>query len=69
MIVEGINVVRELLKADVRIEKIITENTDNRDIENLTDLAKAKGICVENVDKQKLERIAKQKTQGIIAFI
>ena len=69
MIVEGINVVRELLKADVRIEKIITENTDNRDIENLTDLAKAKGICVENVDKQKLERIAKQKTQGISAFI
>lgn len=69
MIVEGINVVRELLKADVKIEKIIAENTDNKDVVGLTDLAKAKGICVENVDKQKLERIAKQKTQGIIAFI
>ena len=69
MIVEGINVVRELLKADVKIEKIIAENTDNKDIVSLTDLAKAKGICVENVDKQKLERIAKQKTQGIIAFV
>ena len=69
MIVEGINVVRELLKADVRIEKIIAENTDNKDVVNLTDLAKAKGVCVEIVDKQKLERIAKQKTQGIIAFV
>ena len=69
MIVEGINVVRELLKADVKIEKIIAENTDNKDVVRLTDLAKAKGICVENVDKQKLERIAKQKTQGIIAFV
>ena len=69
MIVEGINVVRELLKADVRIEKVIVENTDNRDVIGLADLAKAKGICVENVDKQKLERIAKQKTQGIIAFV
>lgn len=69
MIVEGINVVRELLKADIKIEKIIVENTDNNDVVRLTDLAKAKGICVENVDKQKLERIAKQKTQGIIAFV
>jgi len=69
MIVEGINVVRELLKADVKIEKIIAENTDNKDVVRLTDLAKAKGVCVENVDKQKLERIAKQKTQGIIAFV
>lgn len=69
MIVEGINVVRELLKADVKIEKIIAENTENKDVVGLTDLAKAKGVCVEIVDKQKLERIAKQKTQGIIAFV
>ena len=69
MIVEGINVVRELLKADVKIEKVISENTESREIVNLTDLARAKGVCVEIVDKQKLERIAKQKTQGIIAFI
>ncbi|MBQ3048290.1 MAG: 23S rRNA (guanosine(2251)-2'-O)-methyltransferase RlmB [Clostridia bacterium] len=69
MIVEGINVVRELLKADTKIEKIIAEDTDNRDVIGLADLARAKGVCVEIVDKQKLERIAKQKTQGIIAFI
>ena len=69
MIVEGINVVRELLKADSKIEKIIAEDTDNKDVVYLTDLAKAKGVCVEIVDKQKLERIAKQKTQGIIAFV
>ena len=69
MIVEGINVVRELLKADNKIEKIIAEDTDNIDIVGLVDLARAKGVCVEIVDKQKLERIAKQKTQGIIAFV
>lgn len=69
MIVEGINVVRELLNADIKIEKVIAENTDNKDIIALIDLAKAKGVSVENVDKQKLERIAKAKIQGIIAFI
>lgn len=69
MLVEGINVVRELLNADVKIEKIIAENCENKDIVYLTDLAKAKNVQLEVVDKQKLERIAKGKTQGIVAFI
>lgn len=69
MIVEGINVVRELLKANNKIEKIIAENTENKDIVALLDLATAKGVKTEIVDKQKLERIAKAKTQGIIAFV
>jgi len=69
VIVEGINVVRELLKADIKIEKVIAEQTEHKDIVALIDLAKAKGVNVEIVDKQKLERIAKAKTQGIIAFI
>ena len=69
MIVEGINVVRELLKANVKIEKLIAEETGHKEIVSLTDLAKAKGVRVEIVEKQKLERIAKSKTQGIIAFV
>ena len=69
MIVEGINVVREILKADIKIEKVIAEETDNKDIVCLVDLAKSKGVSVEKVDKQKLEKIAKAKTQGIIAFV
>lgn len=69
MIVEGINVVRELLKANKKIEKIIAIESDNKEIVNLLDLARAKGLKVELVDKQKLERINKGKTQGIIAFV
>ena len=69
MIVDGINVIRELLNADKRIEKIIAEEGANREIEALIDLARAKRVKVEIVDKKDLERIAKAKTQGIIAKI
>ncbi len=69
MIVDGINVVRELLRADNKIEKIIAEENANRDIEELIDLARSKRVKVEIVSKQDLERIAKTKTQGIIAKI
>lgn len=69
MIVEGINVVRELLKADKKIDKVIVEKSENKDLVYLSDLAKSKGIKVEIVDKQTLERINKGKTQGILAFV
>lgn len=69
MIVEGINVVRELIKADKRIDKIIVEKSENKELVKLTDMARSKGIKVEIVDKQTLERINKGKTQGILAFI
>lgn len=69
MIVEGINVIRELLNADKRIEKIIAEDCSNKDIISLIDLARAKRVIVEIVDKKDLERIAKKPTQGIIARI
>ena len=69
MIVEGINVVRELIKADKRIDKVIVEKSENKDLVKLTDMARSKGIKVEIVDKQTLERINKGKTQGILAFV
>ncbi len=69
MIIEGINVVRELIKADKRIDKVIVEKSENKDLVKLTDMARSKGIKVEIVDKQTLERINKGKTQGILAFI
>ena len=69
MIVEGINVVRELIKADKRIDKVIVEKSENKDLVKLTDMARSKGIKVEILDKQTLERINKGKTQGILAFI
>lgn len=69
MIIEGINVVRELLKSNSKIEKIIAENTNNRDIVELVELARNKNKKVEIVEKKDLEKITKSKTQGIIAFV
>ena len=69
MIVDGINVVRELLKSNIKVEKIIAEQCDNRDIEKLINTAKSQRVKVEVVSKKDLERIAKAKTQGIIAFV
>lgn len=69
MIVEGINVVRELLNSSVNIEKIIVEKTENKDIENLIERAIKQNIKIEIVDKLTIEKILKGKSQGILAFI
>lgn len=69
MIVDGINVVRELLKASVKIEKIVAVDNDNADIFSLTDKARAMGIKVELLKKQDFERKIKFTTQGIVAYI
>lgn len=69
MIVDGINVVRELLKASVKIEKIVAVETENSDIISLTDKARAMGIKVNILPKQDFERKIKVKNQGIVAYI
>ncbi len=69
MLVEGINVVRELLNSNSRIEKIMAEKTDNKDVLLLLDIARKKNVPVEILLKADLEKIAKGKTQGILAFV
>ena len=69
MIVDGINVVRELLKASVKIEKIIAIDSDNAEIVALTDKARAMGVKVNILPKQEFEKKVKVKNQGIVAFI
>lgn len=69
MIVEGVNVVRELLNSNKRIEKIIAEDCGNKDIINLIDRARSVGIKVEVLPKRDVERIFKGKNQGILALI
>lgn len=69
MIVEGINVVRELLNSDSKIDKVIAENGQNQEIEEIVRLADKKGVLLERVNKNQLEKIAKAKTQGVIAFV
>lgn len=68
MIVEGINVINELISAGKKIEKILIENNSNKDLQNIALKAKNNNIPFELISKQDLERI-KPKTQGVIAFV
>ena len=69
MIVDGINVVRELLKASVKIEKIVAVDSENSDIIKLIDKARAMGIKVNILPKVDFEKKIKVKNQGIVAYI
>ena len=69
MVVDGINVVRELLKASVRVEKIVAVDTDNAEIVALTEKARAMGVKVNILPKQDFEKKIKVKNQGIVAYI
>lgn len=67
MIVDGINVVSELLKSNSKIEKILLENGCKAS-QNILDLAKQKGVKVELLDKKELDKI-RTNTQGVLAFV
>lgn len=69
MIVDGINVIRELLRSKTRIEKLILDETDSKDILYLLDLAKKRNIKTERTSKKELERLTGGKSQGAVAFI
>ena len=62
MIVDGANVVKELLNSGVRVDKIIAEKSTNKEILQIMDIANRQGIPVQVVEKKDLERIAKTKT-------
>lgn len=69
MIVDGINVVRELLNASVKIDKIVAVDSENSDIVSLLDKARAMGIKFEILEKKDFEKRIKFKNQGIVAYI
>ena len=69
MIVDGINVVRELLKASVKVEKIIAVDSDNAEIVAIVDKARAMGVKVQVLDKKEFDKKIKFKNQGIVAHI
>ena len=56
MLVDGINVVRELLKADIKVEKIFAVESDNNEIVSIVDKARAKGIKVQVLSKQDFDK-------------
>lgn len=69
MIVDGINVVRELLKASVKIEKVVAEDSDNLEIVALIDKARAMGVPVSILEKKIYDKKFNFKNQGIVAYI
>ncbi len=69
MIVDGANSVRELLKSGVRVDKVIVENSNNKEILGIMDLANRLGVVLQVMDRKDLEKIAKAKTQGVVAFV
>ena len=69
MIVDGINVVRELLKASIKIEKIVAMDSDNAEIITIIDKARAMGIKLEVLPKVDFEKKIKFKNQGVVAYI
>ena len=69
MIVDGINVVRELLKASVKIEKIMAVDGENNEIVAIVDKARAMGVKTIVLDKKEFEKKIKFKNQGIVAYI
>ncbi len=68
MIVEGINVVNELLKSNTKIEKILAEDCNNLDIKKILDVAKEKHVKVEVLAKKDLDKI-RPSVQGVLAFV
>lgn len=71
MIVEGINTIRELLKSNYEIEKIIIDDKKKEQgILEIINLARYKNIPVEYVKTLDLFKLCKSKAhQGIIAFV
>lgn len=69
MIVEGINVVRELISSRSQIDKILAEKCNSSEINNIVEAARKLKIPVEIVDKDLLEKINKGKTQGVLAYV
>ena len=69
MVVDGINVVRELLKASVRVEKIIAIESGNVEIEAIVDKARAMGVKTIVLPQKEFDNKIKFKNQGIVAYI
>ncbi len=69
MVVDGINVVRELLKAGVKVEKIFAVESNNAEIVQIVDKAKAMGVHVCVLDKKEYDKKIKFKNQGVVAYI
>jgi len=70
MIVEGINCVQELVKANYPVEKVIINKESGEKFSEITELCTKSNIKYEIVDKRGLEKITKSgHSQGVVAFV
>ena len=65
---EGRNAVLELLKTDKTIEKILLERGAQGSLGRIFAMAREKGIRVQFVTKEALDRESREKRHGVIAF-
>jgi 23S rRNA (guanosine2251-2'-O)-methyltransferase len=70
MKIEGKNPVRELLKTDETIEKLMIVNgTNDAELRQFQQMAKDKGVKVEFADRRALDKLSETgHHQGVIAF-
>lgn len=69
-LIAGRNAVREALRGDAEINKLLIQNSVNKgQLKELTDLAKKRKIVVQTVPKSKLDGMTEERHQGIIAQV
>lgn len=71
MIVEGLNVINELLNSHYEVEKVfVADFIKDSEKQNITNLANERNVTVEIVDKATLQKLSPSNSnQGFIAFV
>lgn len=71
MIVEGLNVINELLNSHYEVEKVfVADFLKDSEKQNITNLANERNVTVEIVDKATLQKLSpSSQNQGYIAFV
>jgi len=68
MLIEGRNAIREALKSNLTIEKVMVERNAHASLGKVLADCKARGLKVVNVEKQVLDKLSESRNhQGIIA--
>lgn len=69
-VITGRHAVKELLRTDSDINKILLQETVNKhQVKDILDLAKKKKIVVQTVHKNKIDGLTKERHQGVAALV
>lgn len=69
-VIAGRHAVKELLRTDGDINKILLQETVNKhQVKDILDLAKKKKVVVQTVHKNKIDGLTKERHQGVAALV